>query len=54
MKEITRIRRMVVTIAIRLKKMGLTLSAAFPSLTLKKRKNSLYIAQWCRLQAVEI
>ena len=25
-----------------------------PSLTLKKRKNSLYIAQWCRLQAVEI
>lgn len=27
---------------------------AFPSLTLKKRKNSLYIAQWCRLQAVEI
>ena len=29
MKEITRIRRTVATIAIRLKKMGLTLSAAF-------------------------
>ena len=29
MKEITRIRRMVVTIAIRLKNMGSTLSAAF-------------------------
>ena len=28
--------------------------ADVPSLTLKKRKNSLYIAQWCRLQAVEI
>ena len=29
-------------------------SDTFPSLTLKKRKNSLYITQWCRLQAVEI
>ena len=46
MKEITRIRRMVVTMAIRLRKMGSTLSAAFKKVwtliknhTIEKRRN---------------